>query len=171
MIPSKKQMADHKEEVNWAPLSLLIIAGTLNPEIHPWNKAEAHSVAEIPARGKASGQRVDLSTQVNRYVKPWEGGRGATRSTWTCENILNRTGIFSGRSWTWRRIFPRWQDRQTRHQSLISLVRPRLTNLDDIKSLEALVPVGQRISWNVEKKVLVGGELVFWHHRLRNRLS
>ena len=68
MISSKEQMADHKEEVNWAPLSLVIIADTLNLEIHPWNKA--HSLAEIPAKGKVSGQRVDLSTQVNRYVKP-----------------------------------------------------------------------------------------------------
>ena len=70
MIPSKEQMADHKEEVNCAPLSLVMIAGTPNRAIHPWNKADAHSVAEIPWRGNASGQRVDLSTQVNRYLKP-----------------------------------------------------------------------------------------------------
>jgi hypothetical protein len=35
MIPSKEQMADHKEEVNCAPLSLVIIAGTPNRAIHP----------------------------------------------------------------------------------------------------------------------------------------
>jgi len=31
---------------------------------------EAHSATEIPARGIASGDLVDLSTHVKRYVKP-----------------------------------------------------------------------------------------------------
>ena len=81
MIPSKEQTAVHKEEVNCVPLSLVIIAGVPKREIHPWNMAEARSVAEIPARGKASGHQVDLSTQVNKYLKACEGGRGPTMST------------------------------------------------------------------------------------------
>jgi hypothetical protein len=48
----------------------VIIAGTPNLAIQPWNKVEANSAAEIPWSGNASGQRVDLSTQVNKYVKP-----------------------------------------------------------------------------------------------------
>ena len=67
-IPSREQMADHKEDVNCVPLSLVITAGTPKREIHPWKMAEAHSVAEIPVRGITFGQRVDLSTQVNKYV-------------------------------------------------------------------------------------------------------
>ena len=39
--------ADHRDEVNWTPLSLVITAGTPNLEIHPWNMAEAHSTAEM----------------------------------------------------------------------------------------------------------------------------
>ena len=59
--------------------------------------AEAHSDAEIPARGIASGHLVDLSMHVKRYVNPCEEGKGPTRSTCTCENLLKGTGIFSGR--------------------------------------------------------------------------
>ena len=68
MILSREQMADHRDEVNWAPLSLVITAGTPNLEIHPWNMEEAHSAAEIPVRGIASGHLVDLSMHVKRYV-------------------------------------------------------------------------------------------------------
>ena len=66
LIPSREQMADHREDVNCVPLSLVIISGTPKREIQPWKMAEAHSVAEIPVIGITSGQRVDLSTQVNR---------------------------------------------------------------------------------------------------------
>ena len=51
LILSREQMADHRDEVNWAPLSLVITAGTPNLEILPWNMAEAHSAAEIPVKG------------------------------------------------------------------------------------------------------------------------
>ena len=60
LILSREQMADHRDEVNWAPLSLVITAGTPNLEIHSWNMSEAHSTAEIPVRGIASGHLVDL---------------------------------------------------------------------------------------------------------------
>ena len=81
VVPSREQTADHKAEVNWVPLSLVITAGTPNLEIHPWNMAVAHSAAEIPTSGTASGQRVDLSIKVRRYVNPPDRGRGPTRST------------------------------------------------------------------------------------------
>ena len=50
--------------------------------------AEAHSAAEIPVRGIASGHLVDLSMHVKRYVKPLDEGKGPTRSTCTCANLL-----------------------------------------------------------------------------------
>jgi hypothetical protein len=78
---NKEQMADHKEDVNCAPRSLVMIAGTPKRDIQPWNIAEAHSAAEIPAKGITSGHLVDLSIQVKRYVKPCDEGRGPTRST------------------------------------------------------------------------------------------
>ena len=78
---NKEHMADHKEEVNCVPWSLVMIAGTPKREIQPRNMAEAHSAAEIPTRGTTSGYLVDLSLQVNRYVNPCEEGRGPTRST------------------------------------------------------------------------------------------
>ena len=65
-IPSREQILDQREEVNCVPLSLVIIDGTPKREIQPWNMAETHSAVEIPVRGIASGQRVDLSMQVNR---------------------------------------------------------------------------------------------------------
>jgi len=68
LIPRREQILDHNEEVNCVPLSLVMIEGTPKGEIQPWNMAEAHSVAEIPRRGITSGQRVDLSIQVKRYV-------------------------------------------------------------------------------------------------------
>ena len=86
LILSREQMDDHKDEVNWGPLSLVITARTPNLEIH----------VEIPARGIASGHLVYLSMHVNRYVKPCEEGKGPTRSTCTCANLLKGTGIFSG---------------------------------------------------------------------------
>ena len=53
--------------------------------------------AEISVRGIASGHLVDLSMHVKRYVKPLDEGKGPTRSTCTCANLLKGTGIFSGR--------------------------------------------------------------------------
>ena len=97
LILSREKMADHRDEVNWAPLSFVITAGTPNLEIHPWNMAEAHSATEIPVRGIASCHLVDLSMHVKRYVKPLDEGKGPTRSTCTCANLLKGTGIFSGR--------------------------------------------------------------------------
>jgi len=67
-------MADHKEDVNCVPRSLVMIAGTPKREIQPWNMAEAHSAAEIPTSGITSGHLVDLSTQVKRYMKPCDEG-------------------------------------------------------------------------------------------------
>jgi hypothetical protein len=45
--------------------------------------------AEVSFRGVASNHLVVLSMTVKRYSRlSSEAGRGPTRSTWTCENLL-----------------------------------------------------------------------------------
>ena len=58
--------------------------------------AEAHSAAEIPVRGIASGHLVDLSMHVKRYVKPLDEGKGPTRFTCTYTNLLNECELGGG---------------------------------------------------------------------------
>ena len=58
--------AVHRVDVNWAPLSEVMTVGTPNRCIHPVNRAAAQSAAAILLRGIASGQRVVLSTTVNK---------------------------------------------------------------------------------------------------------
>jgi len=77
----REQRLAHNEDVNWGPLSLVMISGTPNLWIQPWRRAAAQSAAVVEVRGIASGQRVVLSTTVNRYENPEERGRGPTRST------------------------------------------------------------------------------------------
>jgi hypothetical protein len=62
----KLQRAAHREEVNWAPQSEVMTAGTPNPLTHPWNKAFMKSTVEVAAIGMASGQREVLSLIVKR---------------------------------------------------------------------------------------------------------
>ena len=65
---------------NWAPLSVVIEAGVPKRAIHPLKKASATVSARMSTNGMASGQRVNRSTQVSRYLKPSEYGRGPTIS-------------------------------------------------------------------------------------------
>ena len=67
---SKAHNAAHKLDVNCVPRSEVMVVGTPNLAIHPWNKAAAQSVAEVAVIGMASGHRVDLSMTVKRCVKP-----------------------------------------------------------------------------------------------------
>ena len=94
MILSREQMADHRDEVKWVPLSLVITAGTPNLEIHPWNMVEAHSAAEIPVRGIASDHLVDLSMHVKRYVKPLDEGKGPTSCMHMCKPSEGYRNLF-----------------------------------------------------------------------------
>ncbi len=73
--------AAQTEEVNCAPLSDVISAGTPNLATHPCSRAWAQAAAVVEAKGMASGQRVERSTMVKRWVKPPDEGRGPTRST------------------------------------------------------------------------------------------
>jgi hypothetical protein len=76
--------AAHNADVNWAPLSDVMVAGTTNLEIQPAKRDLAQSAAVMEGSRFASGHRDVLSIMVNRYVWPHEGGRGPTRSTWMC---------------------------------------------------------------------------------------
>jgi hypothetical protein len=61
-----EQRADHRLEVNCAPLSDVMTEGTPNRWIQPEKRADAQSAAAILLRGMASGQRVVRSTIVKR---------------------------------------------------------------------------------------------------------
>ena len=64
---SSWQRAAHREEVNWAPRSEVMTAGTPNRTTHPEKNALAQSAEVTDASGSACGHRVVLSTTVNRY--------------------------------------------------------------------------------------------------------
>ncbi len=77
----REQRLAHNEDVNWGPLSLVMISGTPNLWIQLSRRAAAQSAAVVDMSGTASGQRVVLSPTVNRYENPEERGRGPTKST------------------------------------------------------------------------------------------
>ena len=62
----REQSADHREDANLGPLSLVMVAGTPNRWTHPWKNPAAQSAAVMAARGMASGQRVVLFRTVRR---------------------------------------------------------------------------------------------------------
>ena len=59
----------------------LISDGTPNRDIHCDNSTLAHDIAQLSSRGMASGQRVYLSTTVNKYWKPCDAGSCPRRLT------------------------------------------------------------------------------------------
>jgi hypothetical protein len=70
--------------VNWAPLSGLWCdncrdAKSARP---PRKRAFVQSTVLVAAIGMASGQQEVLFMIVNRWVKPFDAGRGPTRSMW-----------------------------------------------------------------------------------------
>ena len=79
-IPNWLHRPSHNFDSNWAPLSVVIVAGVPNRAIHPLKKASAFVSALISTSGMASGQRVKRSTQVSRYLKPSAYGKGLTVS-------------------------------------------------------------------------------------------
>ena len=60
----------HNYDSNFAPLSVVIVAGVPKRAIQPLKKVSATVSARISTNGMASGQRVNRSTQVSRYLKP-----------------------------------------------------------------------------------------------------
>ncbi len=79
LMLSKLHRAVQKADVNWAPLSDVMVAGTPNLEIQPAKSALVQSAAVMEGSGIASGHRDVLSITVNRYMWPREDGSGPTR--------------------------------------------------------------------------------------------
>jgi hypothetical protein len=63
---SKLQRPNHRADVNLAPLSDVMVAGTPNRETQPAKRALAQSVMVMDERGMASGHLDVLSIIVNR---------------------------------------------------------------------------------------------------------
>ena len=80
-MPSSLVTLDQTSDVNCGPRSLVTVVGTPNRAIQPDMNARARETAEVSEMGMASGHLVNLSMMVKRYVNPWEGGRGPTKST------------------------------------------------------------------------------------------
>ena len=140
-------------EVNCAPLSDVIIAGTPKRGIQLKNSASVQSLVLVAERGIASNHLVDLSMIVNRCVKPLDDGRGPTISTCICEKRLEGTGICCISDLVCLCIFPFWQSAQLSHHSFTSLFSFFQTNLSEIILLVALIP-GCEIVWRAEKTSL-----------------
>ena len=79
-VPNWLHKPSHNFDSNWAPLSVIIVAGVPNRAIHPLKKASASASALISTSGIASGQRVKRSTQISRYLKPSAYGKDPTIS-------------------------------------------------------------------------------------------
>ena len=77
-IPNWLHKPSPNFDSNWAPLSVVIVAGVPNHAIHPLKKASESVSALISTSGIVSGQRVKRSTQVTRYLKPSAYGKGPT---------------------------------------------------------------------------------------------
>jgi hypothetical protein len=94
LIPNLTHTNLQIAEVNWEPLSEVMAEGTPNLAIQPENNASAQCCAEVLDKGMASAHLLVLSTIVNRWVKPsLEIGKGPTKSTCTCENLMAGMGM------------------------------------------------------------------------------
>ena len=78
-MPNLFQRTSHTADVNWTPLSVVMVAGTPNLDIQPATRASAQAVAVVEDRGTTSTHLVLLSIMV---MWPSElAVRGPTRST------------------------------------------------------------------------------------------
>ena len=79
-VPSNRAMSDHNWEMNWTPLSEMILAGMPNRDTH-WPRNALATVAKAMfGIQMASGHREKQSTIINMYANPWKGGSGPTKS-------------------------------------------------------------------------------------------
>ncbi len=79
---SRLHRAAHREEMNWGLQSDVMTAGTPNLLTIPETKHLRSQLLWWRRWGMASGQQEVLFMIVNRWVKPFDEGRGPTRSTW-----------------------------------------------------------------------------------------
>ena len=76
-MPRRPSDLRHASEVNWAPLSVVTVAGIPNLATQVSRNACTTVLAVVSATGTASGHRVVLSTNVKRYLNPRSGGKRA----------------------------------------------------------------------------------------------
>jgi hypothetical protein len=116
--------------------------------------ASAQSSDAMDFRGVASNHLDELSTMVNRYLKPSaDAGSGPTRST--CMWVKRQSGI--GMAWTGAvccgLALPRAQSWQSRHHADISEAMPRQTTRAAINHRVARMPAWAS-SWTALKTTL-----------------
>jgi hypothetical protein len=141
LIPSRVQVLVHTAEVNWVPLSVVMVPGKPKHATQLAMKTSVQVLASMLRSGNASTHLVDLSMAVNRYTRPSEeAGRGPTRSTCTLENLRAGMGMaWSGADgclWT----FPPWHYWQSLHMAAMSLAMPSQTKCADTMRLVACMP-------------------------------
>jgi len=96
LMPRLMQADVHSVEVNWAPLSVVTVAGTPKRATQLAMTASTRVLASMLHRGTVLNHLVDLSMIVSRYMWPSEeAGRGTTRSTCTWENLRGGMGMAS----------------------------------------------------------------------------
>jgi len=66
VMSSRRQRAAQSDDVNWAPLLLVMVSGTPKRCIQPEKSAAAQSAAVVEDIGTASGHRIVRSTTVNK---------------------------------------------------------------------------------------------------------
>jgi hypothetical protein len=89
-------MADLSEEVNWGPLSVVMVCGVPKWDIQLLKRAEAQAAAVVDVCGNAFSQHVFLSMMVSMCVQPWKGVKGPTMSMCMCEDHVVGIGISCG---------------------------------------------------------------------------
>ena len=124
-IPNWLHKPSHNFDSNWAPLSVVIVAGVPNRAIHPLKKALATVSALISTSSIASGHK----SQVSRYLKPSAYGKGPTISISMWSNLSVGSSNLSKTGLLWRDILAVWQPLQERHYLAMSIFIPCQTNL------------------------------------------
>ncbi len=128
-------------EQNCRPLSEVTYPGTPNLEIQPLIRASAQLAAEVDQSGITSTQCVDLSTTVNKWVKPAEvGGRGPTRSMWMWLNRWVGLAMWLGGAAGCDEILDRWHCWQSLHQAAIWEAKHGQKNRLEINRFVAMIP-------------------------------
>ena len=83
LTPSCWQVEAQMDEVNWLPLSEVMMAGMPNLAIQLLMRASIQVLVSMEVKGMASSHLLDRSLMVSRYRKPsLETVRGPTKSTW-----------------------------------------------------------------------------------------
>ena len=130
---------------------MVTVDGVPNRETQVWTKARATVSAVLSMMGTASGQRVKRSTQVSRYVKPFEVGRGPTRSKCTLTKRESGMMKVAVGAVVWRWILERWHRRHVRAYFRTSELILGQTKWCVIRRCVALIP-----GWVVNQRLVVG---------------